>query len=78
MVHSTQNASEAHEQQPELRPSGDEAPKPKYEKPILLNLGDIPRGLGQSCNTGSAAQASCVNGLAPKSNCVAGAIPPKL
>jgi len=43
-----------------------------YEKPILIKLGEIPRGLGQSCNIGSAAQASCVTGGVPKANCVAG------
>jgi hypothetical protein len=48
--------------------------KPIYEKPLMLNLGDIPRGLGQSCNIGSAAQASCVMGTLPKANCVTGTL----
>jgi len=53
----------------------DRQAKPIYEKPVLIKLGEVPRGLGQSCNIGSAAQASCVAGTVPKAHCVAGTIP---
>jgi hypothetical protein len=78
MVHSKQHESQQDVRSSKLKHFQGKTPKPKYETPRVFNLGDIPRGLGQSCNMGSMAQASCVNGLAPKANCVAGAIPPKL
>lgn len=77
MGHWTQNASKHDVNPSDNNETRGKFSRLKYEKPVLLNLGEIPCGFGQSCNIGSAAQASCVAGVLPKSNCVIGTLPPK-
>lgn len=36
--------------------------KPKYEAPVLVDLGELARGQGKNCTSGSAAQGHCTSG----------------
>ncbi len=50
-------------------------PKPSYEAPVVVKLGDLGSGKGQQrlCEVGTAALGNCSPGSAPGVDCIAGA-----
>jgi hypothetical protein len=62
MNHSEQSISKDNDRESKLRLERSKAPKLRYEKPMIMWLGDVGRGIG-GCILGSYATGNCTNGL---------------
>ncbi len=51
--------------------SDDKKSKPTYQAPVVMPLGELAKGEGQTCRTGSTAS-SCNNGGHAANNCTSG------
>jgi hypothetical protein len=74
MVHSKQRAWDHDFKEPGFKLPQETASKPKYEKPILISMGQTAQGIG-GCMIGSAATGVCRNGSIPSIRCRMGTIP---
>jgi hypothetical protein len=53
--------------------ASDTKPKPKYEAPVVVPLGELALGHGPVCKDGAAASMNCNNGQSPGGRCGVGA-----
>ena len=53
--------------------ASDAKPKPKYEPPVVVPLGEIALGYGPVCKEGAAASNNCNTGTTPGGRCGVGA-----
>jgi hypothetical protein len=52
--------------------ASDARPKPKYEAPVVVPLGELALGHGKTCNNGNGARQQCHNGASPGKTCTPG------